>query len=167
MRTAHDEVRVELIRETGYTYRQPQTGIGVVGRSIEILVVERVDEGQTFGVGTESVNEVLTRLVEITTAVRHPFDTRYHQTVRPVAVTQVRTVVGRVLHRPKALLAVLILRFRTEVIMEIILQTIPSGGIDTFLGILEYFCQIVTVDLRHLVRSGIVLTVCLVQIYFR
>ena len=87
MRTAHDEVRVELIRETGYTYRQPETGIGIVGRSIEILVVERVDEGQPFGVGTESVYEVLTRLVEITTAIRHAFDTRYHQAVRPVTVT--------------------------------------------------------------------------------
>ena len=79
--TVHHQFVIKLIREAGDTYRQPQTRISrFVGR-IEVLGVEVVNKGQSFGIGTERIDEVLAGFVEITTSIGDALNTRHHQTI--------------------------------------------------------------------------------------
>ena len=144
--TFHHIVRIELIGEIRDTDSQPKTRICRLGLGIKILLIEVINIRQTIGIGAESVHEVLARLVEIATTF---YAGGNHQAIRPVAVTQIGTVIRRILHGPQTLFAILILRFGTEVIMEILLQSIATGGIDILLGIGDHFLQIILVDLRH------------------
>ena len=166
VRASHDILRIEHIGEPCYTYSQPQARIGIVGGCVKVLLVEIGDIRQSVGIGAESVHDVLAGLVEVATAVGHTFYTRHHQSVRPVAVTQVSAVVGGVLHSPYTLLAVLVLRFGTEIVVEILLQSVSSRLIDSLVGVCKHFLQVVTVDLGHSVAGGVVLSVRLVQIDF-
>ena len=91
-------------------------------------------------------------------------NTGYYQTVREIQVTPSGTVVLRVLDGPDALLTILILFLRTEVVVHVTLQAIAGSGIDRRIRIVNDLLQVSLVDAGHLVVGGIVLMVSLIEI---
>ena len=165
--SGHHVFGVEHIRQPRNTYRQEETGIGILVRLVIVFCVIGIQIRQSGIVGTERIDEVMARLVEIATAVRHARYIRYNQAIRPVEVAVLGTIVHGILHSPDTLNTVLILRFGTEVVVEIRLQSVSAFRIDSGIGIFDYLLQILLVDLGHLVGTGVVLTVSLVEIDLR
>ena len=85
------------------------------------------------------------------------------EAVGEVEVTPCGTIVLRVLDGPDALLAVLVLFLRTEVVVKVVLQ--PVVAIQLGVGIFNHLLQVFLIDAGHLVGVGIVLMISLVEIY--
>lgn len=112
----------------------------------------------------EGIHKVLAGLVEVATTIGYTRYVRHNQSVRPVEITVLGAVVHRILHCPDALYAVLVLRFWTEIVVKIRLQIKSSGSIDRRIGELDYFLQVLGIDLRYGMAVGFVLTISLIQI---
>ena len=113
---------------------------------------------------TEGVDQILTWLVEVTTTIGNTRDVWNNQTIAPVQVTILGTVVHRVLHCPDALLAILILWLRTEVVVEVTFQAETTSGVDRRIAIFDDLIEVVLVDACHLILCWIILTISLVEI---
>ncbi|CDB82479.1 unknown [Bacteroides clarus CAG:160] len=118
------------------------------------------------GIGTESVYQVLTGFVEVVTAVCHTRNIGYNQTVGPVTVTVLCSVVHGVLHGPQRFHAVFIFRFRTEVVVKIRFQTIAACAHDALVRVFHHLKKVFHINGSYFVGGIVVLTVCFVQICF-
>ena len=88
-----------------------------------------------------------------------------NQTVREIQVTVYGTIVLGVLDSPEALLTVFVLLLRTEVVMQVGLQTIASLGVEGRVGVFHDLLQVSLVDACYLIRVGIVLTVGFIEVH--
>ena len=118
----------------------------------------------TVSIGTEGINQVLAWLIEVTATIGDTWDIWHNQTVAPVQVTILGTVVHGVLHCPDALLAILILWLWTEVIVEVTFQAETTSSIDRRVAIFDNLVEIILVDACHLILCWIILTISLVEI---
>ena len=115
-------------------------------------------------VGTESVHQILARLIEVTSSVGDTRNVRDNQAIRPVTVSIGRTVIHGILHCPQRLRTVFVLTLRTEIIMEVRFQSITSCRHNALFRIQNYFLQIVCIDTRHFIVLRVILTVGFIQI---
>ena len=118
----------------------------------------------TIGIGTEGINQVLAWLVEVATTIGNTRDVWNNQTIAPVQVTILGTIVHGVLHCPDALLAILILWLRAEVVMEVTFQAETTSSVDRRVAIFDNLVEIILVDACHLILCWIILTISLVEI---
>ena len=128
--TVHHVVGVEHIWQTCQPYSKEEARVGIVGRHVIILLVETVNQRQTAVVGAEGIDKVLRWFVEVATAIGHIGNVGAYKTIRPVEVAVCRTVVTRILYSPYRLTTILILLFRTEIVVDVSLKAIAAGSVD-------------------------------------
>ena len=97
----------------------------------------------------EGIYQILARLVEIASSVRHVRDIRDYESVRPIAVSVRSAVIHGILHGPDGFRPVFVLRFRSEIVMEIGFQIHAAGRHDGLFRINDDLSQVILADFRH------------------
>ena len=90
----HHVILIEHIRQSGDTHCEEQSRITVVGSTVVVFLIERIDQWQSVGTRTIGIDEVLRRFVEVATTIGSTGDVWRDQSVAPVEVTIGRTVVA-------------------------------------------------------------------------
>ena len=118
----------------------------------------------SVGICPECVHQILARFVEVATTIGNSRNVGNNQTVRPVTITVISTVVHGVLHGPQGFYTIFILRFRAEVVVEIRFQPVAACRHDGIVRVLHYFHQVFCAEACHFVAVCIILMISFVQI---